>query len=255
MLIKNLKIQSRIFFDWLVSNKLTLNYKKTKFMLFAHKFISKRCLKKVNLNINKHNIQQVSVFKYLGVYLDNKLTWQEHVNYLKSKLAKITGMFYKMRYYTPRKVLMLVYHALVGSFLRYGIGAWGSCSSQLQTAQDKVIRALLFLSYDSDTNSGLSQLKILNVKNIYKHEVVKLIHSVHFKYCPSAFSNFFEMSSHTFPTRLRETSVFSLSKPRTELGKKSLKFSGVQKWFDLPSHLKDIQEPKKFNKNFKTAFI
>ena len=80
-LTKLLKHQSKVFFDWLVSNKLTLNYKKTKYMIFQKKGISEQLLKKVNLNINKNNIKQISIFKYLGFYLDNKLSWQDHKPY------------------------------------------------------------------------------------------------------------------------------------------------------------------------------
>ena len=257
-LMKNLKIQSNLFFDWLVSNKLTLNYSKTKYMLFVNKTVSPKLLKKTNLNINKHHIKKVSVFKYLGVYLDNKLTWKEHVRILQAKLARVTGVIYKMRNYTPRNVLMMLYNALVGSYLRYGIRAWGSCSpsllDSLQESQDKVIRALLFLPYTADTLSGFSQLKVPNVKCIHKHEVVKLIHSVYYNYSPHAFSNFLKISAHGYPTRLREDSHFSLIKPKTDFGKSSLRFSGIKKWIALSTSLKEIPEAHVFNKNFKKMF-
>ena len=58
-------------------------------MIFNQKHtVSPRQLKKVNLNINKNNIEQVFFFKYLGVYLDNKLSWQEYIQNLQVKLAK-----------------------------------------------------------------------------------------------------------------------------------------------------------------------
>ena len=254
-LTKLLKTQSRVFFDWLISNKLTLNYKKTKYMIFQKKGISKQLLKKVNLNINKNNIKQVTIFKYLGVYLDNKLSWQEHIHNLQTKLAKFTGLVYKIRNMVPRKILMMLYNALVGSYLRYGVRAWGSSSlylqNTLQAAQNKVIRALLFLPYMSDVSSKFSELKILSVENVYEHEVAKLFHSVCHNYCPSVFSDFFEISSHRYTTRLRQNSSFSLIKPKTEFGKKSLKFSGVKIWFKLPLNLKEEPEPKTFNLEFK----
>ena len=258
-LTKLLKHQSKVFFDWLISNKLTLNYKKTKYMIFQKKGLSKQVLKKVNLNINKNNIKQVSIFKYLGVYLDNKLSWQDHIQSLQTKIAKFTGLVYKIRNFAPRKVLMMLYDALVGSYLRYGIRAWGSSSphlkSTLQTAQNKAVRALLFLPHMSNVSSRFTELRILNVENLYEHEVAKLLHSVHHNYCPSAFSNFFEISSHTHSTRLRQNSSFSLIKPKSEFGKKSLKFAGVKIWFKLPSNLKEVSEPSKFNLAFKKHYF
>ena len=164
-----------------------------------------------------------------------------------------------MRNYTPRNILMMLYNGLVGSYLRYGIRAWGSCSQNLldalQDAQDKIIRALLFLPYSANTQPGYSQLKVLNVKSIFKHEVVKLIHSVYYNYNPLAFSNFFEISTHGYPTSCGNASFYSLTKPRTELGKRSLRYSGVKKWIELPASLKEIPEAQSFNKTFKQIFV
>ena len=253
---KLLKTQSKIFFDWLVLNKLTLNFKKTKYMIFQKKGIPQRLLKKkINLNISKNNIKQVEVFKYLGVYLDNKLSWQEHIQNLQTKLAKFTGLVYRIRNFVPRKIVMMIYNALVASYLRYGIGAWGSCSphlrNTLQVAQNKTIRALLFLPYTSNVETCFSDLKILNVGHIFEHETAKLIHSVFYNYNPLAFSNFLELSSHRYNTRLRENSCFSIMKPKTEMGKRSLKFLGVKIWITLPIFLKEISELVKFNQEFK----
>ena len=139
---------------------------------------------------------------------------------------------------------MMLYNALVGSQLHYDIRSWGSSSpnlqNTLQAAQNKVIRALLFLPPSSDVSQKFSELRIQNVQNILEHEVAKLIHSVYYKYCPPAFSDFFEVASHKYATRLRQHSFFSLMKPNTEFGKKSLKFFGVKIWFKLPSVIKEI---------------
>ena len=162
-------------------------------MIVAKRCASKRYLNKVNLNINKNNIKQVSSIKYLGVILDNQLNWQEHIKNIQTKLARITGIFYKIRHYVPTKILLMLYNALAGSYLRYGILAWGSCStpSTLQSSQDKVLRAILFKPYTADVTTDYTQLKVLNVKNMYYHEVSKMIHSVYYLYCPLAFFKFF----------------------------------------------------------------
>ena len=72
-----------------------------------------------------------------------------------------------------------------------------------------------------------------------------------YKYNPPAFSDFFAISTHRYTTRLRQNSNFSIIKPKTEMGKKSLKFFGVKLWIRLPVFLKEICEPKKFNVEFK----
>ena len=113
----------------------------------------------------------------------------------------------------------------------------------------------MFLSYTSDVQALFSDLKILNVKNVFEHETAKLIHSVVFKYNPPGFSDFFEYSTHTYSTRLRQSSAFSIIKPKTEMGKKSLKFFGAKLWIRIPSFLKEVSEPKKFNYEFKKSLF
>ena len=99
-------------------------------MIFARKGASKSHLKKFNLNINKNHIEQVSLFiKYLGVHLDNKLSWQEHINILQTKLSKFSGLVFHLRTFVPKNVIIMLYNALVGSHLRYGITSWGSSAS------------------------------------------------------------------------------------------------------------------------------
>ena len=254
-LTKLLKNESNSFFDWLVSNKLTLNYKKTKYMIISRKGIPKKLLKKVNLNINKNNIKQIDTMKYLGVLLDNMLKWDKHLQNLLTKLSKANGIFYKIRNLVPKKILLLLYNALVDSYLRYSMMAWGSCSSTLldtlQAAQNKILRTIFFKPLDFDISSLYSEQKIFDVKNIYIHEVNKLIHSVYYQYSPDAFLNYFEQILHNYSTRINESTYFITTRPKSELGKKSLRFSGVKQWNKLPSSLKEIAEPKIFHKEFR----
>ena len=69
---------------WLLLNKLTLNHSKTKYLLF---FSSKKCGKDFSLSINGQSIHRTAEAKYLGVYLDEKLKWDAHIQHLCKKLS------------------------------------------------------------------------------------------------------------------------------------------------------------------------
>ena len=107
--------------------------------------------------------------KYLGVLLDSALKWDKHLQSLLTKLAKANGIFYKIRNLVPRKIILLLYNALVGSYLRYAITSWGSCSSTLlsalQAAQNKIIKTIFFKPYDYNISSDYLLLKIFDVEN------------------------------------------------------------------------------------------
>ena len=87
--------ESKSFLEWLNTNKLTLNYKKTKFMIFTNKRYTQRFKSKFKVNINKQNIEKVQEFKYLGVIIDNKLTWSKHIEYLRTKISQVAGVIRK----------------------------------------------------------------------------------------------------------------------------------------------------------------
>ena len=79
---------------WLKVNKLSLNIKKTHYMIFTTKKLH-TCT--ISLNIDGHPITEVSKTKFLGVIIDNKLKWNEHITYIGHKISRGIGMIVKAR--------------------------------------------------------------------------------------------------------------------------------------------------------------
>ena len=75
--------------DWLMANKLSLNVGKTKYSLF-HKpsRVDDLPLKLPKLSLNNQEIKRASYTKFLGVLLDENLSWKEHLKYTENKIAK-----------------------------------------------------------------------------------------------------------------------------------------------------------------------
>jgi len=87
---------------WLNANRLALNISKTNFVIFAAK---NKLLKNVTLLINKKAIQQKNYVKYLGVLIDSKLTFKDHIMAVSKKVSRITGAMYRIRNYVNDKTL------------------------------------------------------------------------------------------------------------------------------------------------------
>ena len=90
--LKSLKVklnqQLSTLNDWFISNKLTLNLSKTKYMLIANRNkITEKERKKFKLSIGKYTLHEVENIKYLGVILDNTLNWSSHIEYISTKLS------------------------------------------------------------------------------------------------------------------------------------------------------------------------
>ena len=63
--------------------------------------------------------------KYLGIFIDATLTWKHHITELSKKLARTTGIFFKIRHFVTLDTLKLLYYLLSCSFTSYGISVWG----------------------------------------------------------------------------------------------------------------------------------
>ena len=55
--------------------------------------------------------------KYLGVYIDENLSWSAHINELSQKLSRANGILAKLRYFALKKTLILVYYAIFYSII------------------------------------------------------------------------------------------------------------------------------------------
>ena len=108
----------------------------------------RNALNKINLKINNTVIEEKVYTKYLGVILDDKLSWKQHCDHLIPKLQKGIGVLSKLRYFLDKNAIRNVYLALFESHLNYNILNW-SCTTQavlnsISSCQRKVLRIMSF---------------------------------------------------------------------------------------------------------------
>ena len=102
--------------QWFKANKLSVNIKKTKFTLF-HKNSSKNDIpvKLPALMVGSNNIERTSSIKFLGVMLDEHISWIDHVRTVENKIAKNIGLLYRVSQFLDEDSLKTIF--LVCSFL------------------------------------------------------------------------------------------------------------------------------------------
>ena len=106
--------------DWFTANKLSLNVEKIKYSFF-HKPSKKHdiSLRLPKLKTNNYEIQREESIKFLGVLLDQHLTWKEHIKRTENKIAKNIGILYKARSCLDKKALLCPYYSYIHSYLNY----------------------------------------------------------------------------------------------------------------------------------------
>ncbi|HIF15426.1 MAG TPA: hypothetical protein EYQ86_08990, partial [Bacteroidetes bacterium] len=100
---------SAALIHWVKSNGLLLNLKKTQYMIFSRGRLTNNFI----VSIDNTVIQQVNEARFLGVIIDDKLTWSSHIKTLKSKMARYVGIMYRIKKLIPLNVRLQIYHSFV----------------------------------------------------------------------------------------------------------------------------------------------
>ena len=71
-------------------------------------------------------LERGTITKFLGVFIDENITWKYHINKISAKICKSISILYRARLIILRKQLNQLYFSFVHSYLRYENIAWGS---------------------------------------------------------------------------------------------------------------------------------
>ena len=131
-----------------------LNVKKTKYSFF-HKSSKKsnNPLRLLNLNINGLTVEHDSSIKFLGVWIDENLTWRNHIQTIENKIAKNVGLLYQGKYYLDENCLKQSYFVYIHAYLNYVNIIWASTHKiKLKKVQSKHKHALGIIFNQSKTS-------------------------------------------------------------------------------------------------------
>ena len=80
----------------------------------------------LKISINEENIKQVQNINFLGIVIDEFLTWRDHIDLIAKKIIKCAAIISRIRHFTNLNSLKLIYYALVYPYLTYGNLIWGN---------------------------------------------------------------------------------------------------------------------------------
>ena len=158
-------------YEWFRSNGLTINAEKTRFMQFngvpISVMLNNTKISRIGTNENEKS------FNLLGIEIDDKLHWSDHIQKIINKISKGTYMLYKFKKLLPTKTKTLLYNSFVMSHLRYGITIWGKARNifygKLCTINKKALRNLGVNKVH--TEKIQKELKLLKICDLYEYEM------------------------------------------------------------------------------------
>ena len=121
-----------ILMDWYKANKLSLNVDKTVLLRF---WLSNDSFK---INVGDTTISNTHCTRFLGVIIDDKLTWKEHTNHLYCKLLTNKCLLLNAKHLLPDFCLQKIYFAHLYSHMTYGISVWGTMN--LKSSQNSLYK-------------------------------------------------------------------------------------------------------------------
>ena len=116
---------------WLSSNKLTLNLTKTEFLIITSRQRRVYLSDNPSLTINNFPIEQVSSTKSLGLFIDENLSWNTHIETVCRKISSALGFIKRIRDFVPFYTLLNIFNGLVKPQFDYCSLVWNCCSTSL----------------------------------------------------------------------------------------------------------------------------
>ena len=159
-------------FHWLSVNKLSLNISKTKYMLFRFSQRPPDSIPKLDLNINGTCISKTSTFNFLGIEIDDTLSWKSHITKVSNKISTTIGIMKKLHRFLPSKILLILYNSLISPHLHYGILAWGYFDTRIFKLQKRCVRIIDKSKYNAHTEPLFKKYSILKLCDLLQQKAL-----------------------------------------------------------------------------------
>lgn len=237
--------------DYFRLNVLSINASKTNYMIIKSPYaITPSPI--VPLTINDTQIKLVVNTKYLGLHIDENLSWKHHIHTLAKEISRPIGIIHKLKYRLKKPTLKLVYHSLIHSKLSYMINVWGSAKKyvkkQLYTLQNRAVKIVhkLPILYPTTALYGTIAKDILPIEKIYRKSLLMfvqqcLLNGIHHKIK-------FEKINHR-TTRSVSEEKLEVAHVRTErYGKDGIMYRACTFYNQLPMSIKIICNFQTFKK-------
>ena len=224
---------------WLKTNKLLLNSEKSNYILFSNKKI----IPNIRIAIDDHPIDRVKSTTFLGIVIDEKLNFADHIQATIKKMSRAAGIMYKLNTIVPKPSLKCLYSSLVYPHLTYGVEVWGGSStstlSRVKSLQSKCVGMLSGPnSYIGDT---YKQNTLMTFSNIHKYFTLIKFHKYIRNNNNSVVANLIHSQiDHNHNTRFIRNQNLTL--PPINLSKfySSFLYQGVMFYNQLPVNIKNL---------------
>ena len=204
----------------------------------------------ISVNVQGKSIETVKSIKLLGVTINDKLNFSEHINITCEKASQRIRVLMRLRNFVPMTAKLQLFKAAVPPYLTYCHHTWHFCCAsdkrKVEHVQERGLRAVF-----KDSKSTYDQLlKQANLTTLYErrlHDIACMMYKVRYDLCPQSIKNLFLVKSSTYNLRGAEFHLFPRFNTVTH-GKHSLRYLGPRLWNQLSINLRNVPSLRSFKR-------
>ena len=241
--------------NWFKANKLSLNAKKTNLMFLGTRFQTKQIDDKYIVCLDGCKLTRVGEAKFLGIVIDENLTWNKQIDNVLKSCARNIGVLNKLKHFLPEQALYRLYCSLVLPYLNYGLLLWGNANKtslgKVYKLQKRALRIISNSHYLSSSKPLFEKYNVLNIFDMYKKETGIFMYKYRNNMLPQSFDGIFtnHQSNHNYDTRNKGDYQLSMQRVNTIVN------TGPKLWNELPKYVKSSKTLGLFKKNISRVFL
>ena len=191
--------------NWLRANRLTLNVKKTHYIIFSGP--KKDRSTQSDIIINNQIIDRVTHTRFLGVMIDESLQYKEHIAHVKGKCARGVGILCRAKKFFSVKTLVDLYHAFIHPYMYYCVEIWGNTNptylKPIVKVQKRAVKIIMGASRRSSSEDILKLLRIVPFSKLHTLGVYVFLYKLINNAVPKSISATFQFNNniHNHGTR------------------------------------------------------
>ena len=242
---------------WLAANKLSLNLVKTEYLLIGSRHNINNLFHVAKVHVGDIPIKRVKETKALGVYIDEFLSWNKHIEVISKKISSGIGAVRKLKPHVDHNTLICAYNALVLPHFDYCCEVWDTINltlcNRLQKLQNRAARIIVGrINEHGQSELALAELNWKTLSERRAQFVASQMYKITHDLAPKRLSNIFHETPSSRHYNLRGSSTkLCLSQPKTDYLKKSLSYRGAKLWNSLSDNIRNKESLAAFKSSIR----
>ena len=246
---------------WCTNNNMSLHPQKSKCMLISSKHVKKFATRQLALKLNETNLENVTVQKVLGVFIDDTLGWHPHIDLVCKKLNAKIALFKHITYYLTPDMKTLFYTAYFLPIFDYCCTVWGynnkNFVNKIYMTLKRIARLILAKPRRHPTSELFKQLNWLTFSDRCKYHCAVLVFKIMNNMAPIYMSDiitFAKNETYSLRSSVHNDLVIK-TKPRTKYFNDTFAYYSMTIWNNIPIYLRNYASLNSLKLDYKKYLL